>query len=104
MGIEIGDNDVFVGLPRAAHDEREAIGCKSLDEWERMSRGEDVGHAVEARVAVYLHVVDANGGEQVERWLVLHEDGGVALEHLAEHSAPRLEKRLCRSEYRRDDV
>ena len=62
---EIGDDNVFVGLPRAAHNHCElCVFHHLLDEWELPRRIAHGGHAVEAGVACYRYIINAYALEQ----------------------------------------
>ena len=103
--VEVGDDDVLVRGPGAAHDQGE-LGAlyKLLDQRELAGGGAHVGHAVKAGVTGNDDVLDTDARQQVARLLVLDKQGVEALEHLAEHAAPETEEYLLGAENGRDDV
>ena len=106
VGIVVyqADQQLLVRTPRRAGHEDPLVALEPLDHVDVLGGLGDLGDTVEARVARYDHVVEAQPRQQSLRLLVLYEHHVERLQRLPPHAAVGAEEDRVAAEDGRDDI
>ena len=106
MAVEIGNDDILVGLPTAAGDEdKGTLAAEALHQRKFLSLAGNVDNAVETGVAHDGNILhEATAGQQFAALLVLHEEMGYVLQHMSIGTAIPTEEYLVGTEDAADAI